>query len=223
MHFEAPKTPLRTLREFVGHFSMIVVSIITALVLEQWMESVHHARMAREASQQIEAELRANIDEIRACRKVNDGHLKLLEELRAMLIQDIRAKLSGAVIDQHMRVHSKDFGLHINTPSPHSEAWEVSVANQSASWMDPAIMRRYSSAYAALRDMRSWNSFRNLDAPRMVDVMIDFHLGVVDPRALLHVQNQMLSVTNHVQDNLGELEAEVAKALQAAPEVANKS
>ena len=46
MHIELPKIRLHSLREFATHYLMIVLSILTALGLEAWIERVHHERAA---------------------------------------------------------------------------------------------------------------------------------------------------------------------------------
>ena len=46
MHFEVPKVKMHSLREFLQHYLMIVLSILTALGLEQWIEGAHHRHAA---------------------------------------------------------------------------------------------------------------------------------------------------------------------------------
>ena len=45
---------------------MIVLSILTALGLEAWIEHTHHRHAAEVAGAQIEAEIRANLEGVRS-------------------------------------------------------------------------------------------------------------------------------------------------------------
>jgi hypothetical protein len=60
MHLELPKLRLHTLADFIKHYLMIVLSILTALGLEAWIEHTHHDHAARLATTKIEAEIRVN-------------------------------------------------------------------------------------------------------------------------------------------------------------------
>ncbi len=64
MHFEVPRIRMHSLRDFAQHYFMIVLSILTALGLEQWIEHTHHRHAAELASEQIETELRGTLDSI---------------------------------------------------------------------------------------------------------------------------------------------------------------
>ena len=46
MHLELPRTRLQSLKDFIKHYLMIVLSILTALGLEAWIEHVHHKHAA---------------------------------------------------------------------------------------------------------------------------------------------------------------------------------
>jgi hypothetical protein len=52
MHFEVPKA--KKFKEFGGEYVMIVISILTALALEQGLEALHHRHLAHEAADQDE-------------------------------------------------------------------------------------------------------------------------------------------------------------------------
>ena len=64
MHLELPKARVESLKDFLKHYLMIVLSILTALGLEGWIEHTHHAHAAETARAQIEAEIRANLAEV---------------------------------------------------------------------------------------------------------------------------------------------------------------
>jgi hypothetical protein len=81
-----------------------------------------------------------------------------------------------------------DLGLFF--PSLHRESWDVAVANQSASWMDAAELRRLSGAYVWTRDNQLSEMTQLFSGPRFVDAMTDARVGVVEPREFLRVVHQ---------------------------------
>ena len=53
MHLELPRVRIHSLKDFIKHYLMIVLSILTALGLEAWIEHAHHAHAAEAASRPI--------------------------------------------------------------------------------------------------------------------------------------------------------------------------
>src|SRR6185503_17201786 len=142
MHIEPPNTRLASLRDFAKHYLMIVLSILTALGLEAWIEHAHHAHAAEAASLHIRTELQANLADVRTSIKTNQGLVAPLRQLDDDVARDIRDGVPAATINQYIQAHKEDFRLSINWPTFASQSWDVAVANQSASWMDDAVLRR---------------------------------------------------------------------------------
>lgn len=195
MHLQVTKIRLGSLRRFAREYLMIVLSILTALGLQAWIEHADHRQAAAVASAQIEAELRANATAIEQARAHDLARAQLLENARDALERDIKAGLPAAAIYRHAHALMPD-GLYLDVrqPSFRHEAWDVAVANQAASWIGDAQLRRYSAAYAA-QDWGAATIVQNtslvLDGPRMDDAMFDFRDDSMPPRDLLHVINQM--------------------------------
>jgi hypothetical protein len=61
MHIHLPKVP-HSWREFFKEYAIIVLGVLTALGLEQMVESVHERHLAHEAEDAIRQELQENID-----------------------------------------------------------------------------------------------------------------------------------------------------------------
>lgn len=197
MHLELPKVRLDSFKDFLKHYLMIVLSILTALGLEAWIEHAHHERAARLASTKIEAEIRANMAAIDRVCAHDLARAKLLERARDDLLRDTRAGLPDAAIYRHAHaLLPEGLYLDVRRPSLRHEAWDVAVANQAASWIDDERLSRYSAAYAAqdwgLATMAQ-DTALVLDGPRMNDVMFDFGNDSLPPRDLMHVINQMAS------------------------------
>jgi hypothetical protein len=220
MHFEVPKAGLKTVKEFLGEYSMIVVSILTALALEHAAQSWHHNHRAHDAEQQIEAELRVNLEELHSVTEANSKQLQHLTKLRKALREDIKAKVADKEVASHLlEATNRSFGLNLKTPTLRREAWEVAVASQAASWMSPALLQRYSALYAQQRDTMdsvNTNTQLTLSGPFMLNTLSDLELGKVDPAALYHTLRQMESTIDGVQGNLVELEQQMRAALAKA-------
>lgn len=197
MHIDAPKGTVTSVRDFAGKYAMFVISILTALMLEHAGQKLYHYKIASEASEKIDDELRANLAEIRVVRAHNEKQLKHIESWVDALGKDLKLKLPDARAIQNFRdLTQGKYGLSLQTPTLRHEAWDVAVANQSASHMPPATLRRYSQAYARLRDEQSGGALLiqfSIDGPQLINVLGDLAIDQVTPRALFHMGLQMRS------------------------------
>lgn len=221
MHLELPRVRLDSLKDFLKHYLMIVLSILTALGLEAWIEHTHHTHAAHIASAQIEAEIRANLASIDRVRAHDLARARLLGNVRDALLHDIQAGLPEAAIYRHAHQWLPD-GLYLDVrrPSLRHEAWDVAVANQAASWIDDDRLHRYSAAYAA----QDWgiatmaqDTALVLDGPRMNDAMLDFGSDRMPPLDLLHVINQMANDLSDTAQTLNNVRQGLAAAVGTAP------
>ncbi|HEY0199727.1 MAG TPA: hypothetical protein VGC19_14520 [Rhodanobacter sp.] len=217
MHLELPKLPMANFKDFAKHYLMIVLSILTALGLEAWIEHAHHAHAAASASQQIETELRANLDDLHEATRINQSRLAPLRQLDAAITGDIRKGLPRAAINEHIQAMKKQFMLSLNWPAFNTQAWDVAVANQSATWINPANLRRYSMAYAAQRSAGEWmthDSTVALNTPRMAALRTELDLGVaVDPVEFVSVLREMVNTMNETQAHLAQTQTSLLNAL----------
>jgi hypothetical protein len=213
MHFEIPKLPIRGFKDFARHYLMIVLSILTALGLEAWIEHAHHTHAAALSSHQIEAELQANLDGVHHSYERNQQRLVSLQQLDDAIARDIRDGKPDAAINQHIQALKDEFSLSLDWPIFANQAWDVAVANQSATWMDTAALSRYSSAYSKQRDAASWmtqDSTLFLDAPRMATLRTRIDLGrKVDPIEFLSVLRQMIITSSETQSHLQQVESQL--------------
>ena len=221
MHFEIPKLPMRGYKDFAKHYLMIVLSILTALGLEAWIEHVHHTHAAALASHQIEAELRANLDGVRNSYQSNQQRLVSLQQLDDAIAKDIRDGKPDAAINQHIQALKNEFNLSLDWPIFANQAWDVAVANQSATWMDRAALSEYSAVYSKQRDAASWmtqDSTLFLDAPRMATLRTRIDLGrEVDPIEFLSVLRQMIITSSETQSQLKQVESQLKQVSPDEP------
>ena len=219
MHLELPKTRLHSLKDFAKHYLMIVLSILTALGLEAWIEHAHHKHAAEEASVRIDAEIQQNLAEIQRVLEHDRARMEALAHLRDVLAADIKAHASDETIRQHAHANAPD-GLYLDYRWPvlRREAWDLAVANQSASWIDNERLRAYSSIYAA--QTASLNNLAAdiplvLNGPHAMDMGLDFDNDDYQPRELLHVASQMAGTVHEVVSMLDGLHKRIEAAMAA--------
>lgn len=224
MHLELPKVPLHSLKDFAKHYLMIVLSILTALGLEAWIEHTHHSHAAATASRRLDAELDRALASIRDAQSSNRGTLEKLQSLDRMVVADLAAGLDEAAIDRHILARRDDYQLNVDWPVLPTDAWDVAVADQSIGWIDTDALQRYSAAYTAERVLETWlqhDSTLVLDAPHLVDTYADLQLGrAVDSVAFLHTLRQMEMALSSAVSHLQSAAARIAPALpqpSAAP------
>jgi len=221
MHVELPKAgALASIRAFAGEYAMIVVSILTALALEHAAQSWHHNHRAHEAQANIDVEIRTNLEEVRASMRKNQEELVKLDALREVLRKDILDKVEGKQLVLHVQQTTNGrFGLSQSMPTLRREAWDVAVASQAVSWMDPAMLQRYAGVYAVQRDF-SQTSLSvvqlMLDAPAFSNKSADVEFGVIDGAGLYHSVVQMQGALKGTQSALSDLEKELLHAMPKA-------
>jgi len=217
MHLEYTKVRLHSLKDFAKHYLMIVLSILTALGLEAWIERTHHRHAAETASQQIEAEIRTNLGDTRTALQHDNAQLKRLRDIRDVVIADLKARTMDETIKQHVLTLTKDhFDLGLRFPTLGHEAWDVSVANQAASWIEDEHMRRYSAAYASQRDAATTmteNTTILMNGSGLVNTIADLQTNDVQPREFLHVVSQMIAMQQQTVNALSDLEKQLMDAL----------
>lgn len=217
MHIEPPKVSMHSVKEFMTHYLMIVLSILTALGLEAVLERLHHAHAAEAAQHAIEVELRDNVVQIDQTIKADERTRVPLRNLAEHLIQEIQAAKPradiAAEITQLVNAGPIDVGLH--TPTLRHEAWDVAVANQAAAWIEDATLARITAAYAQQRDAVAPRSTPLLDGPRLVSAMSDARMNEVDPREFVRVLEQALAANDAVINALTGLRRSVSAALPA--------
>lgn len=219
MHFGMPKVSPNSMKDFLGQYLMIVLGVLTALALNAWVEHVQHAHAAADASAQIEAELRTNLEDIQRTRSHDARRLKALEHLRDSLLQDVKAGLPDAVIEQHILANANDAWFGLNTVTPRREAWDQAVANQSIGWIDKTHLRQYATLYARLDAYAGHsrvNEQLNLQGTNISDVVLDVQTGSVQPRKFLYAVNRMTSAMHDAVVMLDELQQDYRENMPSA-------
>jgi hypothetical protein len=149
MEFHIVTEPIKTLKEFGGHYALIVLGIVTALAVEHWIERRRNAKRASEAEQAIQSELQSNRDSMASAVALLEGQAKRLEGMLQTL-GDTALSAPG-LADRAAQVISSgdlDFGLQLT--ALRRSAWDGAVAGGTLSHMKPARVALYARAYAAM-------------------------------------------------------------------------
>lgn len=218
MHFERPKA--KSFKEFAGEYIMIVVSILTALALEHAAQSYHRWHVVQEAVHSLNMEIAANIAETHKVIEHNTIQVDKLAHLKQVVSADIKAGTSDHDTLRHMMKEAgNDFGLNIRSPSLQREAWDVAIANQALSYMDPDKLQRYAKLYAVMRDMQNAlsgasNAFINL--PQYMDTVSDIEIDKVTAHDMYRTLGQLSAAYRSSIGNLKSLEQQLREEGQRA-------
>jgi hypothetical protein len=217
MHFELPQGRIQSLKSFGSHYLMIVVSILTALALEEWVQHVHRDHQGRRAEAQIVTEINENLVQVRQSIAMNIERRKPLDALADRIVEALKAGEPDAKIRREIIGPTPRLRFGIEWPKLRHEAWDVAVANQSAADVDPATLKRISSVYSAQRELTSslQGTTVLLNGGRLIDVMTDLGIGDVSPRELAHSLRQMTATIEASQSDLREFESLLAAAAGA--------
>jgi len=227
MHVEPLEKLPRSVREFLAHYSMIVLSILTALALEQVALGLEHRHEGAQAKEEIELEIASNrkavedslvkthrfqrdweamlhrtADELKAGQSTNDS--------RVALLQEARPKFGDAA------------------PALKTTAWDAAVADHAVNYLDHADLTRYSETYALQRffSQAIWDTVRDNASRNLSDLSLPAYTGIADPiptltllnsrvRALAIMESQLQQVDEALkgtEPNVGTMPADAASA-----------
>lgn len=227
MLFEIRKITFHSIREFLREYLMIVVGILTALGLEHVIANHHHRQAAEQTRQQIVAELRVNLEEIRQDRERNLRWSIPLAQLGESLKGDLKSGLPRADIRKKLQArHEGQSSIGFSIPTLRHGAWDVMVANQTAIYMDADILRRYSAAYAFQHDVMLWvneASTSMMNDQQLLDVIADPELHEMDPQAFLKLVRRNTGMLRLLEADFAILQAQLEEALSGEPEPARST
>jgi hypothetical protein len=202
MHTELHEMKLASLKDFAKHYLMIVLSILTALGLEAWIEHAHHRHAAEVSRQRMDQELAEVLKDIQRSEQINQKTLASLKAFDAQIVADLASGLDTTEVSKYILAHKSEATINTNWPTLPTNAWDAAVADQSVGWIDASTLRRYAAAYTSERILSNWllhDSILLVDAPRLVDTITDLNMDrPVEPYAVLHSlrqMEQMLSTT----------------------------
>src|SRR3984885_14045216 len=181
MQVDTPEHPPASLRGFVQQYAMIVLSILTALALEQLVVSVHNASTARASRVRIESEIGRFVADLKESAQRNKERIKKINDVLSVLDAKLKdGKVDDATI-MALAPQAMD-QLGISLPSYQRDAWDAAIADQSATHLDSDDLRRFSEIYAdALVSIDETKLLLTGEyVRRLSDAKLGFRIGKLD-------------------------------------------
>jgi cell division protein ZapA (FtsZ GTPase activity inhibitor) len=105
MHLEPLEKLPRSVREFLSHYAMIVLSILTALALEQLALGIEHRHEGARAKEEVEQEIASNRKMVEEALQITRENKRDWEALFARTVADVRA---GQSTDESLEATLRD-------------------------------------------------------------------------------------------------------------------
>lgn len=216
MHAEVPEKAIRSLRDFASHYAMIVLSILTALSLEQVAVSIHHRSEARIAKAEIEQEIRENQRRVSASTKEVDETLKIWRGLMKKAVEQLKSNNSSkAERLELLREAARNYkdGL----PSLRTNAWDAAIANQSIHYLDQVDLKRYSELYSTQKFVSQTVVSLALDGTvgNLSNIAVALSAENVEPLESVRILDWRVRTLSMIQSSIGQLNKALAEAASA--------
>src|SRR5437762_7539158 len=148
-------------RKFLKEYAVVVLGVLTALALEQLVQSAHDRRLARDAHEAIDQELQTDLDRVAYRARQQSCDVKRLEEIQALLA----------------RWHDDDAfpaGLHVGFPGDVGlvdQRWQANLASGRFSEQSPDEQADQASIYTLIhvidmvdnREIQHWSQLSTLE------------------------------------------------------------
>ena len=150
MHVEPLEKLPRSVREFLSHYAMIVLSILTALALEQAVLAIEHHHQGERARHEIEQEIEANRHAVRESLAATRDYAKVWEDLLARTVADVRA---GVATNESLLATIEQAHHHFgdSTPALKTAAWDAALSDHAVDYLEHEEVTRFADLYAYQR------------------------------------------------------------------------
>jgi cell division protein ZapA (FtsZ GTPase activity inhibitor) len=214
MHVEPLEKLPRSAREFLSHYAMIVLSILTALALEQGVLRIEHHHQGERARNDIEQEIERNRHEVEESLATTHRYVQTWEALLERTVVEVDGGQSTngtllATIDEAKR----NFGD--STPALTSAAWDAALASRAVDYLDHEELTRFSELYAFQRffSQALWDTVRDSASRGLSDVSLPLYLGKADPVQTITMLNARVRTLRIMESQLTQIDVGMKKAL----------
>jgi hypothetical protein len=200
MEFHAPHKPATSFREFCREYAMIVLSILTALGLERVAVHFHDRAAAQDSRIRIEREINADLTDLRKALDFNNAHVTGTHDALKALIDDLKSAKPDPAKQRQIIQTAFNSQLSLQLPTWQHVAWDAAVADQSASHLDAADLRRYADLYTSATDTADATHIVLGGAifDRIADVSVDLSLNSVDGREAARLMARFLAAAQQI-------------------------
>ena len=225
MHVEPLEKLPRSVREFLSHYSMIVLSILTALALEQVALGIEHRHQGERARQEIAQEVDANRRAVEDALADTRRNVDVWEALLARTVDDVRA---GTSTDERLiaTLEQARKNFRDSTPALTTGAWDAAISSHAVDYLSHDELRSFSELYAAQRDFTQslWRIVQDSALRSLSELSTPGLLGKADPTATIELLNArrltlhvMVSQLSQMDDSLRKTLHQPDAAAPAAP------
>ncbi|MDP9108805.1 MAG: hypothetical protein M3N23_07025 [Pseudomonadota bacterium] len=206
MHFEPPNKTIGSIKEFALHYAMIVLSILTALGLEQALVTVHHKSEARQAKSEIEHEIAENEKAVGDAIVQTKANLtiwkNLLEKGRLQYVSGKSDPPQSQALLQEALANYSDA-----LPALRTTAWDAAFANQSVTYLDTADLRRFSDLYAVQKFLTQASFSLAVDSAsrNFNELTLAIATNSGDPRQTVEILNGRVILISIINSHLAQL------------------
>ena len=221
MHLEPLEKLPRSVREFLSHYAMIVLSILTALALEQVALRIEHRHEGQRAKEEIEQEIATNRKAVEEALALTSQNARTWSDLLARTVAEVKA---GEATDQSLVGHLREAARSFRDALPplKTTAWDAALSDHSVNYLAHEDLTHYSEVYASQRlfSQAMWDMLRDSAARDLPAISLGVTLGKADGTSTVATLDSRLRTIGIVQSQLGQL-ADVLKGQEGgmpAPE-----
>ncbi len=213
MHVEPLEKLPRSVREFLSHYAMIVVSILTALALEQVALGLEHRHEGQRAREEIEQEIASNRKGVEESLKTTRQNGDTWSALLKRAVADVRSKESTNESRLAILLESGPL-FRDSLPSLKTTAWDAAIADHSVNYLDHELLSRYSDLYASQRlfTQAMWDTLRDSGVRNLSEITQAVYMRKADPAPTIAALNTRLLTIRIVQSQMEQLEVALKDA-----------
>ena len=218
MHVEPTEKLPESLKEFLAQYAMIVLSILTALALEQFVLGVEHRHEGARAKEEIEQEIAGNRADVAHCLQFTNENGQAWDALLQRTLDDL--KVGRGTNDTRVATLREAGELfRDSTPTLKSMAWDAAVANHAVDYLDHADLTRYSQLYAKQHffERAIWETLQSGSTRNLADLSLAVDTSTADPRIALEILNWRSKTLKVIDSDLAQLDAAMKDAAPAKP------
>jgi len=229
MHVEPLEKLPRSVREFLSHYAMIVLSILTALALEQLALGLEHRHEGARAKEEIEQEIASNHQQALESLRATEQNAKAW---RALLQRTLAGIRDGSSTNDSRIAALRESGplFRDALPSLKTTAWDAALSDHSVNYLGHEDLTRYSETYAIQRTFSQamWDTLRESAVRDSSQISLAVLLDKADAYQTAATLDSRMQTISILQSQLSQLEAALREAHtgsgeNAAPTTASAS
>ena len=219
MHVEPLEKLPRSVRDFLSHYAMIVVSILTALALEQVALGLEHRHEGQRAKEEIDQEIASNRHAVEKSLKVTQENAAAWSALLRKTVTEVQDG-TGTNDSRVATMKAATRQFHDDLPSLKTTAWDAAIADHSVNYIDHGTLTRYSELYASQRmfSQSMWDTLRDGGIHNISDIALAVYVNKADATPTIATLNNRMLTIRIIESQLTQLDAALKEAAgEASP------